>query len=130
MSKDNFSASAQYNDFVGSAAADRADLSAADNWLKKTGLINHGELLVGYEMYVSPGLSGASGTITISTSFLLATTDEFDSFADRVKSGGNISLRKVTRDLSPVEFFSLFKRFSVTLSSNGILEGRDYSHES
>ncbi len=128
MSKDNFSASAQYNDFKGSAAADHADLSAAGDWLKKAGVINHGELLVGYEMYVSPGLSVASGTITISTSFLLATTDGLDAFAERVKSGEDISLRKVSRDLSPVEFFSLFKRFNVTLSSNGILESRDYNY--
>lgn len=127
MSTDKFSASAQYNDFTGTAAADQADLSAASDWLKKTGVISRDELLVGYEMYVSPVLSGTSGTITISTTFLLARTDTLDTFAERVKAG-DVAVRKITRDLSPVEFFSLFKRFSVTLSSNGILEGQDYSY--
>ena len=127
MSTDTFKASVQYNDLTGSSAADRADMSDASTWLKAKRLINSNEILVGYEIYVSPLLSGASGSVTISTTFLLATSGGVDSFADNVR-GGSINLRKGAQDLSPEEFFSLFKRFSLTLSSGGILEGHEYSY--
>ncbi|MCD7098993.1 hypothetical protein [Stenotrophomonas sp. MMGLT7] len=127
MSTDTFKASVQYNDLTGSSAADGADISDASTWLKAKGLINSNEILVGYEIYVSPLLSGASGSVTISTTFLLAASGGIGSFAENVRGGGAINLRKVAQDLSPEEFFSLFKRFNVTLSTKGILEGRDYS---
>lgn len=128
MSTDTFKASVQYNDLTGSSAADRADMSDATTWLKAKGLINNNELLVGYEIYVSPLLSGTSGSVTISTTFLLAATGDVGSFAEDVRGGGTIKLRKVVQDLSPEVFFSLFKRFSLTLSSGGLLEGHEYSY--
>lgn len=127
MSTDTFKASVQYSDLTGSSAADRADMSDASTWLNAKGLINSNEILVGYDIYVSPLLWGASGSVTISTTFLLATSGGIDSFADNVRRG-SINLRKVAQDLSPEEFFSLFKRFSLTLSSGGILEGHEYSY--
>jgi hypothetical protein len=126
MSTDTFQASVQYNDLTGSSAADHADISNASTWLKFKGLINSNELLVGYEIYVSPLQSQTSGNVIISTTFLLAATGGIDSFSENVRGGGVIKLRKVTQDLSPEEFFSLFKRFSLTLSSGGILEGHEY----
>ncbi|MDV2449958.1 hypothetical protein [Xanthomonas hortorum] len=128
MSTDTLKASVQYNDLTGSSAADRADMSDASTWLKAKALINSNEILVGYEIYVSPLLSGASSNVTISTTFLLATSGGVDSFAENVHGGGPINLRKVAQDISPEEFFSLFKRFSLTLSSGGLLEGREYSY--
>ena len=65
------------------------------------------------------GVDGLAGRIP--------TSGGVDSFADNVR-GGSINLRKVAQDLSPEEFFSLFKRFSLTLSSGGILEGHEYSY--
>ena len=126
MGTDTFKASVQYNDLTGSSAADRADISDASTWLKAKGLINSNELLVGYEIYVSPLPSGTPGNVTISTTFLLAATGGVDSFAENVRGGGTIKLRKVAQVLSPGEFFSLFKRFNLTLSSGGLLEEREY----
>ena len=128
MSTDTFKASVQYNDLKGSSAADRADISDASDWLNAKGLIEDNEILVGYEIYVSSLSSGPTSDVTISTTFLLANTEGMDSFAEHVRSGSAIKLRKVNQDLSPTDFFSLFKRFSVTLSSNGLLEDRDYSY--
>ncbi|RRN55986.1 hypothetical protein EIM48_10030 [Pseudoxanthomonas sp. SGNA-20] len=128
MSTDTFKASVQYNDLTGSAAADRADMSDASVWLKKHGLINDNELLVGYEIYVGQLSTGPTDKVSISTTFLLAQTSAMDSFSSSVKGGGSINLRKVTQDLSPEELFSLFKRFNVTLSSGGLLEGREYKY--
>ena len=128
MGTDTFKASVHYNDLAGSSAADRADMSDASDWLKKKGLINNNEILVGYEIYVSPVLSGTSGKVIISTTFLLANSGDVDSFAESVGGGSSINLRKVAQDLSPEEFFLFFKRFSLTLSSKGILEGHEYNY--
>lgn len=128
MGTDTFKASLQYNDLTGSSAADRADMSDATDWLKSKGLINSNEMLVGYDIYVSTMLSEASGKVVISTSFLIAASGNFDSFANSVHAGNVINLKKVRQNLSPEEFFSLFKRFSLTLSSEGLLEEREYHY--
>jgi len=128
VSTDTFKASVQYNDLAGSSAADRADMSDASKWLHDKGLIQDDELLVGYEIYVGQLSTGPSDDPAIHTTFLLAKTSGMDPFSKIVKGGGNIDLRKVTEELSPKEFFSLFKRFSVTLSSGGLLEGREYNY--
>lgn len=128
MGTEEFKASVQYNDLTGTSAADRADASDASDWLKKKGLANENELLVGYEIHVSPVLSAVTGNITISTTFLLAETSGVESFAEIVRKGGIAKLRKVTQDISPEEFFTFFKRFSLTLSSGGLLEGNEYSY--
>lgn len=127
MSTEIFKASVQYNDLTGSSAADRADMSDASIWLQAKGLINSDELLVGYEIYVSPLISEAAGNVTITTAFLLAASGGVGSFTESMRGGNSISLRKVTQELSPEEFFSFFKRFTLTLSSGGVLEGHEYT---
>lgn len=128
MGTDTFKASVQYNDFTGSSAADHADRSNATDWLKAKGWINSNEILVGCEIYVQPAPSGTFDKVTISTTFLLATSGEMDSFAKSVRGGSPITLRKVAKELSGEEFFSFFKRFSLTLSFKGILEGQEYNY--
>jgi len=86
------------------------------------------EFLVGYDVHVSPVLFGAGNNVAISTTFLLAKAQGLDNFAEVVKASGPIPLRRVQQDLTPNEFFSLFKRFNITLSSGGVLEGREYTY--
>jgi len=128
MATDTFKASVQYNDLTGSAAADRADTLDASAWLKERGLINDDELLVGCEIYVGQLSTGTTGGASISTTFLLAQASNMDSFSSTIDREESVSLRKVDRDFSPDEFFRLFKRFNVTLSSGGLLEDREYSY--
>ena len=52
MHAEKFSASVQYGDLKGSAAADRADRGNADDWLKNNGLKQEGEFLLGITLYV------------------------------------------------------------------------------
>lgn len=40
--------------------------------------------------------------------------------------GADLVLNEIEIDMPYSEFFGLFKRFSLTLSSNGILEGKSY----
>ncbi|WP_313140347.1 hypothetical protein [Stenotrophomonas sp.] len=128
MSTDTFRAAVQYDDLTGSSAADRADKSDATDWLKARGLMGEDEFLVGYDVHVSPVLFGAGNNVAISTTFLLAKAQGLDNFAEVVKASGPIPLRRVQQDLTPNEFFSLFKRFNITLSSGGVLEGREYTY--
>jgi hypothetical protein len=129
MSSDTFKASTQYNDLLGSAAADRADQDDAGSWLESQGLIKAGEFLVGVETYVSSALAAEGQEIVLSTSFILVQAANFDDAAADMRNAETIPARKVSHDFSPTEFFSLFKRFNVTLSSAGELEGRQYSFD-
>jgi len=129
MSSDIFKASVQYNDLLGSAAADRADMEDAGHWLQSQGLIKDGEFLVGIQVYVSSALITEGDEITLMTSFILVGADNFDSAVKSMKNVAVVRARKVSHDFSSTEFFSLFKRFNVTLSSGGELEGREYSFE-
>lgn len=129
MSSDTFKASTQYNDLLGSAAADRADQDDARSWLECQGLIKAGESLVGIETYVSSALVAEGQEIVLSTSFILVQAANFDDAAADMRNAETIATRKVSHDFSPTEFFSLFKRFNVTLSSAGELEGRQYSFD-
>jgi len=128
MATDTFKASVQYNDLMGSAAADDAHKLDASALLKERGLINDDELLVGCEIYVGQLSPGTNGGAFISTTFLLAKTSSMDSFSNAIAREASLSLSKVSQDFSPDEFFRLFKRFNVTLSSGGLLEGREYSY--
>jgi len=129
MSSETFKASVQYNDFLGSAAADRADMDDAGHWLESQGLIKEGEFLVGVEVYVASALVAEGEEIKLMTSFILVQAGSFDDAAADMKSIEIVPARKVSHDFSPAEFFSFFKRFNVTLSSGGELEGRQYSFE-
>ncbi len=129
MSSETFQASVQYNDLTGSAAADRADQGDATQWLKNNGLINGGEFLIGIEIYILPSTILPKDEIVISTSFIISEANNFESASNTIRETTPVKVRKVTRDLSPKEFFSLFKRFNVTLSGSGVLEGREYDSE-
>ena len=125
MGTEIFKASTKYNDLAGSSAADRADMNDASNWLKDQNLIKSSEILVGYNIYVSPALSAGTEGILISVTFILFGDSNYDSFSETIATDGFIKVRKIAHDFTPHEFFSLFKRFNVTLSSGGLLEGRE-----
>lgn len=129
MSSDTFKASTQYNDLSGSSAADRADMDDAGRWLESQGVIKAGEFLVGIETYVSSALVAEGQEVSLRTSFILVQAGNFDEAAADMRNAEIIPARKVSHDFSPTEFFSFFKRFSVTLSSAGELEGRQYSFD-
>ena len=121
-----FKASVQYNDLMGSSAADRADSGDARAWLENSGHIKAGEFLFGIEVYVSPAARRSDTDVVLDATFFLLQATDFESAAKQARSGDPISLRKVALEMSPKEFFSLFKRFNITLSNNGELEDTVY----
>ena len=126
MNSETFKASVQYNDLLGSSAADMADVGDAIAWLKQRGHLGHGDFLLGVEAYISPSILPKDSDISVSASFIIVQADSFELAANAAKASEPAAARKVTLDMTCKDFFSLFKRFNVTLSSSGVLEGREY----
>lgn len=128
MPQDTFRASVQYGDFKGSAAADRADKADADDWLTKKGLKKDNEFLLGIELFA--GESHGVHKDPVRVHFLLVTPPDYDSVKVMIDATpGPIPIRRVDVWMSLVEFFGLFKRFSIKLSPHGMFEGRDYTYQ-
>lgn len=127
MPTDTFHASVNYGDFKGSSASDRADKGDADDWLVARGLKNAGEFLLGIELYA--GESHGVHRDPVNVRFLLATSGSYDTVKTMIDATpGPIPVRRVDDQMPLVEFFGLFKRFSITLSPGGMLEGKDYTY--
>jgi len=127
MPTEKFKASVQYNDWKGTSAADRADRNDPEDWLKANGHKEPDEFLLGISVYV--GENHGVHDDPIYTSFLLASPRDHDSVKEMIDSShGPIGVRKVSIQMKLTEFFGLFKRFSVTFSSHGMLGERDYTY--
>lgn len=126
MHKEKFNASVQYGDWKGSSAADSADKGDAKDWLEKNGLIQEGEFLLGITLFA--GENHGSHNDPVSVEFLLSTPGDHDSVKAMIDTGASVVVRRVRADMNLVDFFSLFKRFSIYLSSHGMLEGHEYTY--
>lgn len=126
MQPTNFKASVQYDDFKGTAAADRADKGDASDWLEKKGLIQEGEFLLGITLFAGENHGFHQDPLFVE--FLLATPGDHDSIEATIETGAPVVVRRVRVDMGLVEFFGLFKRFSVYISSHGMLDGRQYTY--
>ena len=127
MAIDKFVASVQYDDFKGTSAADRADKNGLENWLTEKKYKKPDEFLLGIDIYI--GENHGKHTDPIYVDFLLTSLGGHDSVKAMIDSTrGPIEVRKVPVEMDLYEFFSLFKRFSVALSSSGMLDGRDFTY--
>lgn len=125
MYPQNFKASVQYDDWKGTSAADSADKGDARDWLKSHGLIKDGEFLLGIALYA--GENHGTHTDPVYVEFMLATPGDHDNVQEKIDSAnGPIDVRCVKVQMGLLEFFGLFKRFSVYLSAHGMLEGHEY----
>lgn len=127
MPVENFRASVQYGDLKGSAAADRADQGDVSSWLEKNGLKQDGEFLLGISFFA--GENHGEHEDPVFVEFLLATPGDHDSVSAMIGAhNGPVLVRRVKTDMPIAQFFGFFKRFSVSLSSHGMLDGRDYTY--
>lgn len=129
MSMETFKAGVQYDDLTGSSAADRADKGDATEWLRKNGHLQQGEVLVGISAYVSSSILTQGAPLSVGATFLVSEHDALDSAAATIRQTDPVILRKISVDLDVSDFFRLFKRFEITLSPKGLLEGREYRAE-
>jgi len=106
MSTEIFTASVQYNDLLGTVAADRADEDDLESQLIDTGVIVEGEDLIGIDVYTSDSMQDDDNPIWVT---VLIKNEEDD------------SIREHRMEMTPEEFFSYFKRFNIKISSSGEL---------
>ena len=122
MSTKKFTASVHYGDMKGESAADRADQNNASNWLKENDYLNDGELLVGIELDV--GENHGIHKDPVSVYFFIATSGDFETVKEMIDSNKeSVKVRKISVEMPISDFFGLFKRFNITLSSYEMLEG-------
>jgi hypothetical protein len=126
MTTETFKASVQYGDWTGTAAADRADQNDPERWLEKQGKKKPGEFLVGIEIWA--GENHGKHKDPVSVNFLLAALPDHDTVQGQIRSGKPLQVRKVQEDMNLVDFFGLFKRFSVAISNHGMLTDREYEY--
>lgn len=124
MGKENFHASVQYGDFKGTAAADRHDMKDISKYLTAQGLIEPDEFLVGIEAYARE-LMGAPLVNDVAVTVLVTEYKGHDNVQAAVDSGEPLRVRKIRFDLPLVEFFTLFKRFQISISSHGMIDKRE-----
>lgn len=124
MATEKFKASVQYGDWKGTAAADRADQDDPERWLIKQGKKKPDEFLVGIEIWA--GENHGKHKDPISVTFLLAALPDHDTVLGKIGTGKPLPVRKVREDMALVDFFGLFKRFSVSISNHGMLTDREY----
>ena len=128
MGQDNFHASVQYGDFKGTAAADRHDTYDISKHLNAQGLINEGEFLVGIEAY-SRELMGNPKATEVDVTVLVTRYEGYDDVQAAVDSGEPLKVRKIRLEMPIVEFFTLFKRFQISISSHGMIDNRDITFD-
>lgn len=120
-----FEASVQYNDLRGSAAADRSDMGGASKWLNDNGHIEDGEYVIGISIFA--GESHGVHRDPISVEFLVSELRGYNNIPEMIEATGEpIEVKQIVVEMNLIDFFSFFKRFSVTLSISGMIEGMEY----
>ena len=120
-----FEAGVQYKDLDGSVHADRDDNQDATDYLRKHHNIPADSFVLGIQVYSSVH-NVRENTLTVR--FLHSNVGGYESIPEKMKAEGDaLALNEIEIEMPYNEFFGLFKRFSLTLSSNGLLEGKSYT---
>lgn len=124
MGQEDFHASVQYGDMKGTAAADRHDRAAMADYLKAKELIKDEEYLIGIQMYFGE-VHKPMQQKPVYVTALAAAGEGYETIKNAVDSGEPLKVRKISFEMELSEFFGLFKRFEICISSHGLIDGRD-----
>jgi hypothetical protein len=114
-----FTASVQYNDKLGTAAADRADQDDLNDYLDKNGLIDDDEFVLSTSLWVGENHGGKLGHVSV-TAYLFNAVG-YDNVNEALRLiEGPIPVRAVELEVTLEEFFAFFKRFKVFLTPKGL----------
>jgi hypothetical protein len=123
---ETFKAGVQYGDLKGSAAADRADMTDAKQWLEEKGHIKDDEYVLGITMWA--GENHGEHRDPVSVIFLVSGLNGFENVPEMIQASGEpILVKKISVDMNIVDFLALFKRLEITLSNGGLIEGKTYT---
>jgi hypothetical protein len=128
MTTENFHASVQYGDFKGTAQADGHDRVDFRAHLEQKRLIKENEFLVGIEAW-SGEITTQPSDKPLQVTALLAETRSHDSVKAAVDTGEPLPVRRVKLEMAPNVFFGFFKRFSISLSSHGLIDGKEITYD-
>ena len=103
MTKEQFEAAAQYDDWKGSVAADELEKKNFSDFLRAKGILKQGEVVKGISVY-----SGVN---------------RFD--VEAYIADDKNALRKEDIQITLGEFFKTFKRFSINISRKGELDDQE-----
>lgn len=120
----NFHAQVQYGDWHGTSTADDHGQTNFRKYLENENLIKEGEFLVGIEMR-SEEVHGSTQDDEVYVRVLVATGEGYDNIEAAVRSGKPIKVREVELRLKLNKFFGLFKRFAISISAGGMINGLD-----
>ena len=124
------SASTQFGDWKGTAAADNIDEppDGLDDYLEKTGLLKADDFLIGLSFGRMKGLNGAPSTVSI-TAYVFEGHRHGDEAREAIASmKGAIPVREIPMEVTIEQFFKFFKDFEVVLTVGDFkLEGREFS---
>jgi len=124
---ENFTASVQYGDWKGTAAADDADGKKISDLLKNRGLLQEGEFVVGVRAFIGENHGGNVRDPYVEV--LIAEAGNYDTVRAMFASTPDpLPLKKVIlTNLTLVEFIGLFKRLEIAIARSGLdLPGRQY----
>jgi hypothetical protein len=81
--------------------------------------------VIGIKMYV--GENHGEHTDPVSVTFLISELNGYESIPAMIEaSDDNLPVKELHLEMNIADFLALFKRFEVTLSAGGILEGNTY----
>lgn len=132
MAIEAFKATTQYGDWEGTAAADNTDThldDLQDILRKKTDFDQETETLIGVQFY-SGEYHGGEHRKPFVTAVILP-KEGFDNVANHIhRSSDPLQTRTIELELDHLEFLSLFKRFSISLTKRGLeLQGREFQYD-
>lgn len=127
MTTENFQAGVQYGDFKGTAQADSHDRVDFRAHLEQMGLIKESESLVGIEAW-SGEVAAQPNDKALQINVVLSEGRGYDNIKAAVDTGKPLPVRRVKLEMPPAEFFGFFKRFSISLSSHGIIDGKEITY--
>ncbi|EGR0693876.1 hypothetical protein ACN930_004814 [Vibrio parahaemolyticus] len=104
----NTTASTQYNDWIGGAAFDNADITALSDYAKKNQLIGADDIIYSFEA----SYCHLRQEMMVSVFYTEIHFDEFK------KSGAELSKKEF--DVPVAEFFTLFKRANFAVAKKGL----------
>ena len=121
--QETFKAGTQYGDYKGTVAADDADLSTLMFAMRSKLGIAEDQHIVGYSFEANYELR-TSDIESISVTLYL---NNDDNLKEKITNFETIDVTKVEGDISLTEFFGLFKRFEIYLSSKGFLDNVSFN---
>ncbi|MCK7459940.1 hypothetical protein [Idiomarina aminovorans] len=122
-------AGTQYGDNKGSAVADNHDKNDPTNFLREQKLADENEVVVAVDFFSGEVHQLEQNSDVHVTFYVAKSRGDFGNIKEELNQTNTVRVRELRLDMSLQQFFGLFKRFSVTLSSSGLLEGKELTVE-